>query len=76
MTTKVTVDYDYIKCMMYKKNIKCGDLAEKTDMTLSDMYNMFASRTSPKLLTRLYNICEALDIELTDILKVGDDTNA
>lgn len=71
--SKINVNYEYIKYQMARKNMKCKDLAEVSDIELTELYNMLTKKSSPKLLTRLWNICEALDISLLDILEVEEE---
>ena len=70
--TKVNVNYEYIKYMMARKGMKCKDLAQEIEMDLGDLYNLLTKKSSPKLLTRLHNICEALDMSLLDILEIEE----
>ena len=70
--TDIKVNNNYIKYQMKEQNITYKDLADLLECNEQNLYNMLTKKSSPKLLTRLWNICEALDISFLDILEVEE----
>ena len=63
---------DKLNMLIEKKGIRRIDIAKNTSMTRSVVYNLFDGRSKNPTLLTLLELCDVLDVDMTELLKDVD----
>lgn len=63
---------DKLNMLIEEKGIRRIDIAKNTSMTRSVVYNLFDGRSKNPTLLTLLELCDVLDVDMTELLKDVD----
>lgn len=63
---------DKLNMLIEEKGIRRIDIAKNTSMTRSVVYNLFDGRSKNPTLLTLLELCDVLDVNMTELLKDVD----